>query len=86
MDNKTALDIVRCRYDENLYKVIEEAVDDGHVKHDVTACYDIAHDLTDDTYWRIGYHTSYECGLYEYSISTRQVEKTEVVKTVWVPV
>ena len=82
MDNETALNIIQEEYDEDEYEVIEGG-EDGHVKHDVTAYYTIVLRKSDNTHWKIGYHSSYNYGLDEYSVRVEQVKKAEFVQTVW---
>jgi len=82
MNNETALNIIQEEYDEDEYEVIEVG-EDGFVKHDVTAYYIIVSRKSDNTHWKIGYHSSYNYGLDEYSIWVEQVKKVEFVQTVW---
>jgi hypothetical protein len=83
MEIETALDIITEDYDDADYEVIEDMVDDGHVKHDTTAYYSIVLRKSDNTYWKIRYHTSYNYGFDEHSVDVSQVEKAEVVQTIW---
>lgn len=85
MDNETALDIIREDYDESEYEVIEDSVDDGHLKHDINKYYHIVQRLSDKTFWKILFMSSYNYGLDEYSIYACEVEKVEVVRHKWVP-
>ena len=86
MDNQTALSLVTEDYDDKDYDIIEWGVDDGHVKHDTTAYYSVFLRKSDDTYWKVNYHTSYNYGLDEDNVYGSQVEKKEVVKTIWVSI
>lgn len=85
MDEQTALNLVQEDYDEDEYEPVVEGVDDGHFKHDITNYYSIFLRKSDMTYWKIDYNSSYNYGLDEYSISTSQVKKKEIVTTTWVP-
>jgi hypothetical protein len=68
------------------YELVEDCVDCGHSKHDYTNYYSIYLHLPDDTYWKVSFRSSYDSGIDGDSISTRQVKKKEVIKTIWVGV
>ena len=85
MDNETALDIIREDYDDSEYKVVEDTVDDGHYKYDSTNYYSVVQRLSDKTFWKILFTSSYNYGIDEYSIYTCEVEKVEVVRHKWIP-
>lgn len=85
MDNETALDIIREDYDDSEYEVVEGCVDDGHSKHDSTNYYSVVQRLSDKTFWKILFTSSYNYGIDEYSIYTCEVEKVEVVRHKWIP-
>lgn len=85
MDNETALGIIQEDYDESEYMVMEEWVDDGHSKHDSTNYYSIVQRLSDKTFWKIMFTSSYNNGIDEYSIYTCEVEQKEVITHTWVP-
>ena len=85
MDSKTALAIIYEDYDESEYEVIEDSVDDGHHKHDSTNYYHIVQRLSDKTFWKILFTSSYNYGIDEYSIYACEVEKVEVVRHKWIP-
>lgn len=82
MNNETALNIIYEDYDEGEYEVIEVG-EVGFVKHGIAAYYIIVLRKSDSAYWKLGYRISYKYGLDEYSVSADQVEKVEVVQTVW---
>lgn len=84
MNPETALEIIREDYDESAYTVIEDNVDDGHVKHDSTAYYTIVQRQSDKTFWMISFTASYNYGLDEDSISTSEVERKEITTYKWV--
>ena len=84
MDNYTALKLIREDYDGSDYTAVEEWVDDGHVEHDTTSYYSIFLRKADMTYWIIRFHSSYKCGLDEYSVYAQEAEKKERVITEWV--
>jgi hypothetical protein len=86
MDDKTALAIIYEDYDESEYQVVEDQVDDGHYKHDSTNYYSIVQRLSDKTFWKIMFTSSYNWGVDEYSIYSYEVEKKEVVTHSWVTV
>lgn len=83
MNEQIALSLVQEDYDESEYEPIEECVDDGHVKHDSTNYYSIFLRKSDMTYWQINYTISYDNGLDDDSVYAYQVEKKEVVTTIW---
>ena len=85
MDNETALAIIYEDYDDNEYQVVEDTVDDGHYKHDSTNYYSVVHRLSDKTFWKILFTSSYNDGIDEGSIYACEVEKVEVVRHKWVP-
>lgn len=85
MDNETALDIIREDYDDSEYEVVEGCVDDGHYKHDSTNYYSVVQRLSDKTFWKILFTSSYNYGIDKYSIYTCEVEKKEVITHSWVP-
>jgi hypothetical protein len=83
MELKTAIAILHEDYDEDEYEIIEDCVDDGHVKHDVTAYYTIVLRKSDNTFWQLNWTVSYNWGINDDDVSAIQVKKEEVVKTVW---
>jgi hypothetical protein len=83
MELKTAIAILDEDYDEDVYEIIEDRVDDGHVKHDVTAYYTIVLRKSDNTFWQLGWTASYTWGIDDDDVSAIQVKKEEVVMTVW---
>ena len=86
MDEQTAMSLVKGYYDGGDYEVIVVDVDDGHVKHDSTAYYDVYKRKSDGSFWKVRYSSSYNYGLDDYSISVVQVVEKEVTKTEWVSV
>ena len=86
MDYKTALNLALEEYDDGDYELIEQDVDAGHLKHDVTLYYHVYLRKSDNTYWQVYYSQSYNYGFYEDSVEATQVEKKEVVTFEWVVV
>ena len=86
MDEETALMLVQEDYNPEEYEEIERWVDDGYFKHDCTCYYSIFLRKSDNTYWKVNFMSSYRDGLDEYSTYANQVEKKEVVKTMWMAV
>lgn len=83
MEIKTAIAILDEYYNEDEYEIIEDCVDNGHVKHDTTAYYTIVLRKSDNTFWGLNFVSSYSYGREDDSIAVVQVEKTEVVRTIW---
>jgi hypothetical protein len=83
MDDQIAIGLIQ---DEGVegYEAIEDGVDAGHFKLDITDYYSVFLRKSDNTYWQVNYQISYNYGLDEESIYFYQVEKKEVVTTVWV--
>lgn len=83
MNEEIAIDIINEDYDEDDYQFVEGG-EDGFVKHDITAYYIIVKQLSDNTFWQVSYHSSYEYGFDEYSVMYHKVKKVEKVTTAWV--
>jgi len=84
MDEQTALNMLREDYLYSEYEAVEEWVDDGHQKHDITSYYSIFLRKRDNTFWKVCFLYSYSHGLDEYGVRAFEVEKKEVKTVEWV--
>lgn len=83
MNEEIAIRIATEDYDKADYQYVESG-EDGFVKHDITAYYIIVKQLSDNTFWQISYHNSYNYGFDKYSFTYHKVKKVEKVITTWV--
>lgn len=84
MDYQIALNLIQEDYNESDYEPIEEWVDDGHWKHDLTQYYSIFLRKSDNTFWKVSFMSSYNEGLDEDSVEFHGVNKKEVTLIKWV--
>lgn len=84
MDEETALMLVQEDYNPEEYEVIESWVDAGNFEYDRACYYSIFLRKSDNTYWKVIFYYSQSLG--GYNTYAHQVEKEEVVKTMWVSI
>lgn len=84
MDAELAIKIVKYgTYDEKRWKVVDDWVDAGHHKHDVTNYYSVVFDKDTGDFWSVNFQSSYLNGLNEHSVDFYKVKKVEVVTYEW---
>jgi hypothetical protein len=82
MNEEIAIRIATEGCDEDDYQYVEDG-EDGSVKHDITAYYIIVKQLSDNTFWQISYHSSYNYGFDEHSVIWWRVKPVEKVIISW---
>lgn len=85
LTDKLALDLVREDYDEGVWEALEQDIDDGFVKHDITAYHSTYLNKESGEIFVVNYQCSYNHGLDDYNIYWYKAKKKEITTVQYVP-